>query len=113
MEKKDKKECPREDRQLLKRIYNIDKRIQHFFDSEYDYRTIEIEFDDGEIERKVCKKSNSMLNSNGNASKPRKLRDKTLKNLNNEMKKIKREISRIDKKVKTQRCSSSTHLFRL
>ena len=93
------------DQELIKKIFNIDKKIQNFYDSQYDYKNLKIEYGAPVLERKKT----------GPIRKKQKKKDLgemekcelNMKKLDSEMKNIKRDLTRIEKELRYKRCTSS------
>jgi hypothetical protein len=96
------------DRELIGQIYNIDKKIQNFYDTQYDYKNLKIEYGMPVLERKktnTFKKKQTKRDFN-----EREMHGVNMKKLEREIKNIKRDLSRIEKELKHKRCTSSNLL---
>lgn len=100
-----KKKLYRLDRELIGQIYNIDKKIQNFYDAHYDYKNLKIEYGTPILERK---KTNTIAKmQNKKALNERDIHSINMKKLDKDIKNIKRDLTRIEKELKHKRCTSS------
>lgn len=98
---------------MIPQLKNIDVRIQHFFEKEYDFKSFEIEFGNNHSEENLIKHNRD--------DEIKKTKNKNVihhrsKKLNQEIKNIRRNLSRLDKQIKQRKCISgklnSQHILR-
>jgi hypothetical protein len=93
------------DKDFFEKNYNIDKKIQNFYDSQYDYKNLKIEYGSPLLERKKTgpiDKNHQKMDVLGEAD----IRESKMKELDSKMKHIKRKLTRIEKELNHKRCTS-------
>jgi hypothetical protein len=96
------------DQELIKKTYNIDKKIQNFYNANYDYKNLKIEYGTPMLERKKTGPidKNPKIDVLGEAD----IRESRMKELDSKMKHIKRKLTRIEKELNNRRCTSSKRI---
>ena len=94
------------DQELIKKNYNIDKKIQNFYNAHYDYKNLKIEYGSPLLERTKTGPIDTnfqKMDMLGEAD----IRESNIKKLDSKMKDLKRKLTRIEKELNNQRCTSS------
>lgn len=93
------------DQEFIVKNFNIDRKIQNFYDTQYDFRNLAVEFGQALLRRKATLPQEGAPRPDVIAEAD--LRAGKMRQLDSKMKHIKRKLTRIEKQLNTRRATSS------